>query len=46
MVAEDFAAFLTRMAVPEWFTAQEFVKDLGEALPFRGALHARVWPGT
>ena len=40
MAAEDFTAFLARMAAPEGFTTQEFVKDLGEALLLEGALQA------
>ena len=43
MAAEDFAAFLTRMAAPEGFTAQEFMKDLGEGLLLEGALQSHEW---
>jgi hypothetical protein len=43
MAAEDFAAFLARMAAPVGFTAQEFMKDLGEGLLLEGALQPREW---
>ena len=43
MAAEDFTAFLARMAAPEGFTTQEFVKDLGEALLLEGALQSHEW---
>ena len=43
MAAEDFTAFLARMAAPEGFTTQEFLKDLGEALLLDGALQSHKW---
>ena len=43
MAAEDFAAFLARMVAPEGFTAQEFMKDLGEGLLLEGALQSHEW---
>ena len=43
MAAEDFTAFLARMAAPEGFTTQEFLKDLGEALLLDGALQSHEW---
>jgi hypothetical protein len=44
MVAEDFImAFLARMVAPTGFTAQEFMKDLGEGLMLEGALQSHEW---